>query len=363
MLAAILSPAGLALSRGEAEFFRRADPWGYILMGRSCGDPAQMRALTDHLRDLAGRDLPILIDMEGGRVARMRAPVWPEFPAAAVLSAPLARSERVAFEAVFLTYLLIGLELRDAGVNVDCAPVLDVPVAGADPVIGDRAFGRDAAEAAFLGRACLDGLRAAGVAGIIKHIPGHGRAEGDSHFTLPRVRADRDTLRATDFAPFRALRDAPMAMSAHIVYEAWDSHICATHSRTVIEHVIRGEIGFDGLLMSDDLTMAALGFPESGSGAQGDNSPQGALTALAWRAERSITAGCDVVLHCAGFERDPAALLAQMEAVAEAVPTLSGMALARAERAIQSIGTPISGADRVGLRAQLDSLLAAPAFG
>lgn len=361
MLAAILSPAGLALTRDEAEFFRRADPWGYILMGRSCGDRAQMRALTDHLRDLAGRDVPILIDMEGGRVARMKGPVWPEFPSAAALSAPLARSERAAFEAVFLSYLLIGLELRDVGVNVDCAPVIDVPVAGADPVIGNRAFGRDAAEAAFLGRACLDGLRAAGVAGIIKHIPGHGRAEGDSHLMLPRVRADRDTLRATDFAPFRALRDAPMAMSAHIVYEAFDPLVCATHSRLVIEDVIRGEIGFDGLLMSDDLTMAALGFPESGLGMQGDNSPTGALAALAWRAERSIAAGCDVVLHCAGLERDPAALLGQMEAVAGSVPTLSGMALARAERAMQAVSSPVAGTDRAGLRSQLDALLTAPA--
>lgn len=363
MLAAILSPAGLALSREEAGFFRRSNPWGYILMGRSCGDRAQMRALTDHLRDLAGRDLPILIDMEGGRVARMKAPVWPEFPAAARLAEPIVRSERAAFEAVFLAYLLIGLELREVGVNVDCAPVLDVPVPGADPVISDRAFGRNAAEAAFLGRACLDGLRAAGVAGIIKHIPGHGRAEGDSHYVLPRVRADRDTLRANDFAPFHALRDAPMAMSAHIVYEAFDPLLCATHSRTVIDGLIRGEIGFDGLLMSDDLTMAALGFPESGPGAQGDNTPSGALAALAWRAARSIEAGCDVVLHCAGFERDPAALLAQMEAVADSVPTLAGPALVRAERAMASITPPLAGANRAALRAQLDALIAAPALG
>ncbi|MGE0828546.1 MAG: beta-N-acetylhexosaminidase, partial [Hyphomonadaceae bacterium] len=287
-------------------FLKTAEPWGLILFAEACETPDQVRALTAELRDALGRDATIYIDQEGGRVARMRPPHWPAWPPGAKYGAIYAKDKTLGLAAARLGYRLIADELKSVGVNGDYAPVLDVPVSGADPIIGDRALS-DAPEAiAALGRAVLDGLNAGGVAGCVKHMPGHGRANADSHKALPRVSDTLDDL-AADFAPFRALADAEMAMTAHIVFDALDPEAPATHSAKVIKELIRGEIGFDGLLASDDLDMKAL---------------EGPLRA---RAEKSFAAGCDLVLHCTG-------VIAEMEAVLEGTPVLEGKALARAER-------------------------------
>lgn len=353
-LAAIFSPAGPQLTPDERAFFRDCDPWGFILMGRSCIEPDQIRTLTQELTDLLGRFVPITIDMEGGRVARLKPPHWPIFPSAARLACLDTISQTLAFEAVWLSYRLIAHELTSLGIHSDCAPVLDIPIAGADPIIGDRAFGDNALAIERLGRACLSGLQAGGVAGIIKHIPGHGRAEADSHLALPIVRADRAQL-AQDFAPFRGLRDASMAMTAHIIYEAIDPDHCATHSQIVIRDIIRGEIGFEGLLMSDDLTMEALG--TSPQGQIGDDR-KARLAAMAWRAQSAIEAGCDVVLHCAGLERDAPTLLAEMQAIARVVPVLTGTALNRATAAEQLCRSPADPRDIASDWDRLRGLLA-----
>lgn len=296
-LAAIFGLKGLTLNDAERAFFRRVRPVGYILFARNVEDPAQVLALVNDLRSLnPDLDPLVLIDQEGGRVQRLKPPYWRPAPPGAEFAALYAKDPDAAARHLRTNFQLIGEELRAVGIDVDCAPVMDVPVPGAHDVIGDRAYGTDPATVYELARQVCEGLIDAGVVPVIKHIPGHGRATSDSHLELPRVGADLATLRATDFAPFRAFcaaSDQPVAfgMTAHVVYEAIDPDQPATTSRRMIEDVIRGEIGFRGLLMSDDLGMKALSGPYDE------------------RAAKSLAAGCDVVLHCDGNMDD-------MEAVA-----------------------------------------------
>lgn len=300
--AAIFGLGGVGLTAAERAFFRDAAPLGFILFERNCAAPDQVRRLVQELRDAVGRaDAPVLIDQEGGRVARLKPPHWRLYPRAAAIGA-LAGAK--AEEAARLGARLIADDLARLGITVDCMPVLDLPAAGADPVIGDRAYGTDGARAAALGAAVCDGLLAGGVLPVLKHIPGHGRAAVDSHVALPVVTAPLAELETSDFAPFRALAAMPWAMTAHIVYTAVDRDHPATLSRRVIDGVIRGAIGFDGLLLSDDLSMRAL---------PGD---------LGARAGAALAAGCDVVLHCNG-------ILAEMAEVAAAAGTLSDAARRR----------------------------------
>ncbi|MEO5374078.1 MAG: beta-N-acetylhexosaminidase [Alphaproteobacteria bacterium] len=307
--AVIFGCAGTTLTEDERRFFEITDPLGFILFARNVADPAQVRALVADLRATVGRaDAPVLIDQEGGRVQRLSPPHWRKAPPAAVFAAAAAGNRDRGVAAARLNARLLAEELRTLGIDVDCAPVLDVPVAGAHDIIGDRAFGREPDLVALLGRAACDGFLDGGVLPVIKHIPGHGRALADSHLDLPVVDADAALLERMDFAPFRALAGAPWAMTAHVVYTAFDAERPATLSPTIIEGVIRGRIGFDGLLLTDDLSMKAL------SGDFGER------TALAF------AAGCDVALHCNG---DPA----EMAAIAAAAPPLSDAALDRLRRA------------------------------
>ncbi|MCG8441019.1 MAG: beta-N-acetylhexosaminidase, partial [Caulobacterales bacterium] len=256
--ACILGCAGPGLTDDERAFFADAAPWGFILFARNIASPDQLRALTGELRAAVGREALIFIDQEGGRVQRLRPPHWPDRPPAGALGALHRRDAVAGLEACRLHHRLIAADLRAVGVTADCAPMVDVRRPGADPIVGDRAFS-DAPEAvSALGRAALDGLTAGGVAGVVKHMPGHGRADADSHLALPHVDADAADLDAVDLAPFRTLRDAPMGMTAHVRYAAWDDRRPATTSPRVICDVIRGAIGFDGLLMTDDLSMKAL---------------------------------------------------------------------------------------------------------
>ncbi len=280
MTPAIFGIQGQSLTASERDFFKDSQPFGFILFGRNVAKRDQLRALTDDLRSLTGRDqLPILIDQEGGRVARMQAPQWPVYPPAAIFEAIYAHDPSCGLEACALNFEALALDLAEVGITVTCAPVLDVPIVGAHDVIGDRAFSQNPEYVAKLGEACLVGLRAGGVEGVIKHIPGHGRSAVDSHEDLPRVTAS-DAELASDLLPFRALSGALMAMTAHVIFDAWDADQCATLSPSVIDQVIRKKIGFDGLLMSDDLDMKAL---------------SGEIGELAAASQR---AGCDVVLNC-----------------------------------------------------------------
>ena len=280
MTPAIFGLEGTSLTATERDFFRESQPFGFILFGRNVAQRSQLRALTDDLRSLTGRDqLPILIDQEGGRVARMQAPEWPAYPPAAIFEALFAHDPSRGLQACALNFEALALDLAEVGITVTCAPVLDLPVAGAHDVIGDRAFSQNPDHVAALGDACLAGLRAGGVEGVIKHIPGHGRSAVDSHQALPRVSASDGEL-ASDLLPFQALSGALMAMTAHVIFDAWDADQCVTLSPTVIDQVIREKIGFDGLLMSDDLDMKAL---------------SGEIGELARASQR---AGCDVVLNC-----------------------------------------------------------------
>lgn len=280
MTPAIFGIQGQSLTASERDFFKDSQPFGFILFGRNVAQRDQLRALTDDLRSLTGRDqLPILIDQEGGRVARMQAPQWPVYPSAAIFEAIYAHDPSCGLEACALNFEALALDLSEVGITVTCAPVLDVPIVGAHDVIGDRAFSQNPEYVAKLGEACLVGLRAGGVEGVIKHIPGHGRSAVDSHEDLPRVTAS-DAELASDLLPFRALSSALMAMTAHVIFDAWDAGQCATLSSSVIDQVIRKKIGFDGLLMSDDLDMKAL---------------SGEIGELAAASQR---AGCDVVLNC-----------------------------------------------------------------
>jgi len=281
--ALIVGCEGTRLSADERAFYRDADPLGFIVFLRNCETPDQVHALVSDFRNAVGRgDAPVLIDQEGGRVQRLTPPHWRDAPPAKVFADLHDRDPEAAREAAFLNALMIGRDLAALGITVDCAPVLDVPQADAHDIIGDRAHGRVPATVAFLGRAVCEGLMAAGVLPVIKHLPGHGRARADSHEELPVVEAPVEDLRTVDFPPFAELSDQPWAMTAHVVYTALDAEQPATLSPSVIGEVIRGELGFDGVLVSDDLGMKALA---------GD---------FATRARRSLAAGCDVALHCSG---------------------------------------------------------------
>lgn len=328
-----LGLSGPALTGAERGFFRDADPAGYILFRRNCADRAQLRALTDSLRALAGRDdVPILIDQEGGRVARMQPPEWPAFPSGAAFDALYEVSPVSAIEAARANARAIAGMLGESGINVDCLPLLDVRDPSGHDIIGDRALGAEPLRVAAMGRAVIEGLRAGGVVGVVKHIPGHGRARADSHVELPVVEADEEALER-DLAPFERLNGAPMAMTAHVVYPAWDAERCASLSPVVIGEIIRGRIGFEGLLMSDDLGMSAL------AGSFGE------------RAAGVLAAGCDIALHCSGDR-------IEMEAVVGAVGPIGAEARARLDRAMATIAAvppPLPFADLVAKR---DALLA-----
>lgn len=335
-LPAIFGLAGLSVTDAERAFFADAGPLGFILFARNCESPEQVRALNTVLRAIVGRaDAPILIDQEGGRVARLQTTHWRHPPPARPFGDLWERDPEAAQRAAFLNGQLIGAELSASGINVDCAPVLDVPVPGSHDIIGDRAFHTDPAVIADLGRAFADGLIAAGVLPVVKHIPGHGRAQADSHAELPVVAASAADLEQ-DFAPFRALRDLPLAMTAHVLYSALDPAHPATTSARIIEETIRTGIGFEGLLMSDDISsnMKAL---------SGD---------FATRAQDSIAAGCDVVLHCDGD-------LPAMEAVAAALPRLSDQAAIRWAQASFLVVEPEL-VDAKAAQAELDLLLGQP---
>jgi beta-N-acetylhexosaminidase len=317
-------------------FLRAARPWSFILFREACVSHAQVYTLCAELRAAAGHDAIVFIDQEGGRVARLKAPVWPTWPACAIYGKIFARNADAGIAAAYLGHRLIAHEIKAIGVDGDFAPVCDVPVDGADPIIGDRALSQDSSVIAVLARAALAGLHAGGVAGCIKHMPGHGRAEADSHLALPRVKVSDADL-ARDVAPFAALHEAEAAMTAHIVYEAWDPDRPATCSPAVIDQIIRGRIGFDGLLMSDDLDMKALQFAMNGG--------------LAERASAALKAGCDVVLQCSGVLKD-------MEDVAAGCQTLSELSLVRA-RAVEAFAKrPAEGFDAEAGWARFKDLLA-----
>jgi len=288
--------SGERLTDDERALFRDAEPAGYILFKRNVADRGQLRGLTDELRALSGRaDLPILIDQEGGRVARMQPPEWPAFPNAGRFGALYDTAPVTAIEAVRANSRALAAMLTEVGITVDCLPLLDVRQPGAHDIIGDRSFGAEPLRVAALGRAAIEGLRDGGVVGVVKHMPGHGRALADSHLELPVVEAGLEDLE-TDLAPFKALREAPMAMTAHVVFTAWDAEHCGTLSHKIITEVIRNGIGFDGLLMTDDLGMHAL---------KGD---------FGSRVRRALDAGCDIGLHCSGvFEEMTACIGAVTE--------------------------------------------------
>jgi beta-N-acetylhexosaminidase len=333
MQAAIYGLSGPALTDDERDFFRDADPAAFILFKRNCVDSAQLKALTASLRDFSGRDdLPILIDQEGGRVARMQPPEWPKFPAAWSFAELYEKAPVSAIEAEMANAGALALMLREHGINVDCLPLLDVRRPEADDIIGDRALGAEPMQVAALGRAVLDGFAAAGVVGVVKHIPGHGRALCDSHKELPVVAASAVELES-DLEPFERLNWAPMGMMAHVVYTAWDEERPASQSPTIVSDIVRGRIGFDGWLMSDDIGMEALkgGFAERAAGV--------------------IAAGCDAVLHCSG-EMD------EMIAVAGAVPTMDAASEERLRQAMVIAQSPSSGSDFRQLIAKRDELLA-----
>jgi beta-N-acetylhexosaminidase len=328
--AVILGCAGEELSADERHFFADADPLGFILFRRNCGSPDQVRGLVEALRGCVGRgDAPILIDQEGGRVARLRPPHWRLYPPAARIAAlpdPMAR------DAARLGARLIADDLARLGITVACLPVLDLPVAEADPVIGDRAYGTDPDRVARLGRAACEGLLAGGVLPVLKHIPGHGRARVDSHYACPVVATEPEELSRTDFVPFRALAGMPWAMTAHLVYRAIDPNAPATLSRRVIAEIIRGEIGFDGVLVSDDLSMRALG------GALGE------------RARRALDAGCDLALHCNGDR-------AEMDEIVAAAASMTAAAAARLVRG-EAMRRPPGEFDREEAERRFEALLA-----
>ncbi|OXE36215.1 MAG: beta-N-acetylhexosaminidase [Phenylobacterium zucineum] len=308
--AAILGCRGLTLTQDEAAFFRDVKPWGFILFKRNVDSPDQVRALTTALRHTVDRpDAPILIDQEGGRVARLGPPHWRRYPPGRAYGDLLANDPLLRREIARLGGRLLAHDLSALGINVDCVPVLDVPISGAHDVIGDRAYAATPEGVAALGRAVCEGLIAGGVLPVIKHIPGHGRALADSHLDLPIVGASYAELEAWDFAPFRVLSDMPMAMTAHVIYTAIDRKRPATTSRKAIRSVIRGALGFDGLVMSDDLSMKAL----SGDFTQ--------------RARDSLAAGCDLVLHCNGDR-------AEMQAVIAGTQILAGRSAQRARAAL-----------------------------
>jgi beta-N-acetylhexosaminidase len=328
----ITGVSGLELSADERAFIRAERPWGFILFKRNIETPAQVVSLVRELRDLIGNaDAPVLIDQEGGRVQRLGPPHWPVYPPGAVFGALYDIDPQLGFKAARLSSRLIAADLIDLGITVDCLPLADVPIAGADAVIGNRAYGTEPGKVAAIARAVTEGLEQGGVLPVLKHIPGHGRATADSHCRLPTVDTGRHELDRTDFAAFQPLADLPMAMTAHVVFSALDPAHPATTSATIIRQVIRGGIGFQGLLMSDDVSMNAL----AGS--------------IAERTRAIVNAGCDMVLHCNGK-------LDEMRDVARETPELTGEALNRANRALASRKQP-EPLDRLAARAELDALI------
>ena len=329
----IFGLSGLELSPAERSFFTAADPAGYILFKRNTATRAQLRALTDSLRALSGRDdVPILIDQEGGSVARMRPPEWPAFPAGPAFDRLYDIAPISAIEAARANAEAIALMLAEVGINVDCLPLLDVAQPDTTEAIATRAFGSDPMRVAALGKATLDGLQRGGVVGVVKHMPGHGRAKLDTHYHLPTVTAT-DAELEIDLQPFARLSDAPMGMTSHIVFEAWDPARPATLSPIVIEQIIRQRIGFDGLLMTDDIDMKAL------SGTAGD------------KAAGSIAAGCDLVLDCWGR-------MDEMEDIAARLGEISAVSRARLDRAMASVAGVRGDGDFAALIAKRDALLA-----
>lgn len=313
--AAIFGMAGTSLSNEEIKFFSEIQPFGYILFARNCENPQQIKDLVLSLKKISGRkNIPILIDQEGGRVARLKPPHFPAFPPAGKFAEMAETDLEAAKKAAYDNALAIAAMLSDLGITVNCAPLADVPVEGAHNIIGDRAFGKNSQQVIALARAQAQGLIDGGIVPILKHIPGHGRAFADSHHELPVVETDLETLRNTDFVPFKALSDLPMAMTAHVLYTAIDPNKMATVSPIAIS-LIRGELGFDGLLMSDDLSMKAM---------QGD---------FTQRTQEVLAAGCDVVLHCNGD-------MAEMQAIAKGLIPLAGKSLERAEKAINNNYNP-----------------------
>jgi beta-N-acetylhexosaminidase len=324
--------AGTALSATEREFIRAERPWGFILFRRNIETPGQVAALTAEIRSLLGEgDVPILVDQEGGRVQRFRPPNWPLYPAGAAFGHLYDIDPDLGLRAARLSARLIADDLHQVGVTVDCLPLADVPVAGADAVIGDRAYGNEPNKVAAIARAVTEGLEQGGILPVLKHIPGHGRATADSHLALPTVDTPKSELESIDFAAFRPLADLPMAMTAHVVFSAYDDAHPATTSATMIEQVIRGVIGFQGLLMSDDVGMNAL----AGS--------------IAERTNALLAAGCDMALACSGEPEE-------MHQVARETPELSGKALERAKAALASRQAP-QPFDRVAAREELDGLI------
>lgn len=328
----ITGVSGLELTAAEREFIRGERPWGFILFKRNVEAPDQVSGLVRELRETVGAtDAPVLIDQEGGRVARLGPPHWPAYPPGATFGALYDIEPAIGLKAARLSSRLIAADLIDLGITVDCLPLADVPVAGADAVIGNRAYGTEPGKVAAIARAVTEGLEQGGVLPVLKHIPGHGRATADSHFKLPTIDTPRETLEKTDFAAFRPLADLPMAMTAHVVFSALDPAQPATTSATIIRQVIRGTIGFQGLLMSDDVSMNAL----AGS--------------IAERTRAIVSAGCDMVLHCNGK-------LDEMRDVARETPELAGEALVRADRALAS-RKPSQPLDRQAARAELEALM------
>ncbi|HEY2756100.1 MAG TPA: beta-N-acetylhexosaminidase [Pseudolabrys sp.] len=307
--------AGLTLTANERSFLRETQPWGMILFKRNISDPRQAAELIDSFRDIVGRRAPVLVDQEGGRVQRLGPPHWPVYPPGARYSELYDRDPASGLAAARLAGHLIAADLAALGIDVDCLPIADVPVPGADAVIGNRAYGTEPGKVAAIAAAIAQGLQAGGVLPVLKHLPGHGRATADSHHRLPVIDTPRETLEATDFAAFRPLAGLPLGMTAHVVFSAIDAIAPATTSVTMVQEVIRGFIGFRGLLMSDDVSMNAL----SGT--------------IAERSRAAVAAGCDVVLHCNGnFE--------EMVAVATVAPELSGEAARRAEAALAARTAP-----------------------
>ncbi len=316
MKAFVSGCAGTRLERHERDFFAAEQPFGLILFKRNIGEPAEVRDLTAAFRDAVGRpDAPVFIDQEGGRVMRLQPPRWPAYAAAGVIG-QLAETDRESgIRAAFLHGRLIAADLHTVGIDVNCAPVVDVRTPGTSEAIGNRSFGGDPRLVAALGRSLADGLMAGGVVPVMKHLPGQGRATSDSHLTLPRIATDLVTLAATDFVPFAELSDLPIAMTAHVVVEAVDDTGPATTSPSVIRDIIRQRIGFDGLLVSDDVSMNAL---------SGDYSA---------RATAIFTAGCDLVLHCSGRTEE-------MREIGGAAPALGGQSRERAARALSARKQP-----------------------
>ena len=329
----ITGVSGTELTAAEREFIRSERPWGFILFKRNVATPAQVAALVAELRSAANApDAPVLIDQEGGRVQRLGPPHWPVYPPGAVFSTLYDTDSALGLTAARLSARLIAADLADLGITVDCLPLADVPVPGADAVIGNRAYGTSPGKVAAIARAVTEGLEQGGVLPVLKHIPGHGRATADTHFKLPTVDTLRDELERTDFAAFKPLANLPMAMTAHVVFSAVDPAQPATTSATMIAQVIRGAIGFQGLLMSDDVSMNAL----SGN--------------IAERTRAIFAAGCDMALHCNGN-------IEEMREVAGQTPELAGRALERANAALAARKGP-QAFDRAAARAELDALIA-----